>query len=136
MFVNSLSAGTSSQPPKQAFDYSVMNYYVKKVIEKVKQLKKGISRPYGVKNLDEYLNKKFSFPTAELSNERSCIDKTESIEQLETLLKEKESTLNKLTERVQYLNDILNDNVENILLCLMSTVKGICQIKNSVSKSY
>jgi len=31
MFVNSLSACTSSQPTKQAFDYSV-----KKVIEKVK----------------------------------------------------------------------------------------------------
>ena len=61
MFVNSLGAGTSSQLTKQAFDYSVMNYHVKKVIEKVKLLEKGIRRPNGVKNLDEYLNKNSAF---------------------------------------------------------------------------
>jgi hypothetical protein len=59
---------------------------------------------------------------------RCCIDKTERIEQL----KEKEITLNELTESVQYLNDILNDNVEDIVVFDEHSKRYLPNIKQCV----
>jgi hypothetical protein len=92
-----LSAGKSSQPTRQAFDYSV-----KKVNEKVKQLKKDISRPNGVKNLDEYLNQKFSFPTADLSKRGPQIIQDESLncDSLKSSLISEKLKTQSLTEKI------------------------------------